>query len=221
MRLRSALVAVVATVPLALAGCAQGGPAPAPPPPPDSAAQRAPASKPAPGGAGAEPVAWTNEFCGLVGGFTASQQQGPPVDKSSAEAFKSSSIAQLDSAARSANDTLQGLRAMKPAPIPGAQGVADTFEQGFVRVLDVLHSAKAKAEQVRTGDKQAFTSGMVAVQQELKKGQGINFAGGFAKLNDNKALNSAAAKAPACKALMKPAQPPQQPQPPQPPQPRP
>ncbi|MBA8826551.1 hypothetical protein FHX42_003930 [Saccharopolyspora lacisalsi] len=217
MNLRSALLAGVVTVPLALAGCSQGGaPSSASPgTPPASGTQSAP-ERSAPAG---DSVAWANEFCGLVGGFTAAQKQAPPVDKSSPEAFKASSIKQLESTSQDARDTLGGLRGMKPAPIPGAEGVVNTFERGFVRALDVLNSAKAKAEKVDTSDKRAFTSGMVAVQQEVKKGQGINFSAGFSKLNNSGKLNSAASKAPTCQALMKPAKPePQQPQQPHQPQ---
>lgn len=208
MRIRSTSVAVFAAVPLVLAGCSQGAPPSSPPPP-----QAAPA--PAPGNASAQGVAWADQLCGLVGGFSAAQKQGPGVDKSNAEAFKTSSIAQIDKAANAAGDTVTKLQTMPPSPIGGGDKVRDTFKAGFSEVQTILSSAKVKAEQVDTSNQQAFVGGMTAVQEELKKGQAINFNQQFAEFDKNKELNAAAGQAGSCKAL---AAPPQQPaQPPQPP----
>ncbi len=213
MRFRSTFVGFVA-VPLVLAGCSQGGSAPqaedpaqsgpdAPPEPPPAASQPV------------DPVAWTDQLCGHVGGFAASQQQAPKVDQSNPQAFKDSSVAQMTAAEKAANDTLDGLKAMPPTSIGGAEKVNSTFQDGFTKVADVLGGAKGKAQQVDPSNEQAFTSGMVGVQQELQKGQEINFDAQFAEFDKNKELRDAAMQAPGCQALMAPAQQPQQQEQPQ------
>lgn len=213
MRFRLASVTALVAVPALLAGCSGPEAASPPPrsaPPPASAG----ASGPASGKVAPEDVAWVNRLCGLVGGFTEAQSKGPGVDKSSPEAFKATSAARLEAAAGEAETTLRGLRQMKPSPIPGAEGITATFEKGFVRVRDVLSSAKAKAEQVDTSDKRAFMQGMQAVKQELQKGRAIDFNAGFDKFTRNRQLNAAAAKAPECKAMMNTTPPPKQAPPP-------
>ncbi len=218
MRIRPTSVAVLAAVPLFIAGCSQG----APEQPPAKPAAQQPAPAPAQPAVSPEGVKWVDQLCGNVGSFAAAQQQqGSAIDKSNTETFKSSSLAQIDSSTKTADETLKGLTDMGPSPIPGADKVNDTFKGGFVQVRDVLNGAKSKAEQVDTSNEQAFTSGMVGVQQELKKGESINFDAQFAEFDKNQELNAAANQAPACKALMAPPQQPQQPQQPeQPPQPR-
>lgn len=226
MRLRSTFAAVFAAVPLALAGCSQSEPAaqaPAPQPaapqqaPPQQAqAPQAPPAQPQapPPQAKPESIAWAGKLCGFVGGFAASQQQAPPVDKSNPEVFKGSSVAQMTAAEKSADDTLHGLQNIGPAPVPGADHVAQTFQGGFQQVHDVLDGAKGKAQSVDTSNQQAFTAGMTGVQQELQKGQGINFDAQFAEFDKNGDLRNAAGYAPQCQVLMKapqPQQPPQQP----------
>lgn len=222
MKIRSTSVAVLAAVPLALAGCSQAAPPQSAPPQPAQPPQ-AP-SQPAPNQqqpVNADGVAWTGKLCGLVGGFSASQQNAAPVDRTNTETFKSSSVAQMTTAEKSANDTVTGLQQLGPSPIQGGDQVAGTFVDGFSQVRDILTSAKSKAEQVDTRDKQAFTSGMTGVQEELKKGQQLDFSAQFSELSKNKLLNEAAGKAPECQALTQQAQQQQQQQqqPPQPPAP--
>lgn len=191
MRFRSLSVAVCA-VSLAVAGCA-GGPAPAPQ-----------AAKPAPAQPPVGPVAWSNRLCGLIGGFMAAQLSGPQVDKSTPEKFKASSIAQIDSAAQTAAATQEGLRAMGPAPVAGGEHLTGSFVAGFGKVQDVLHAARARAEAVNPADQQAFTAGMTGVQEELRKGEGLNFSQEFAEFEQQPELNAASGQAPACKALTAP-----------------
>jgi hypothetical protein len=205
MRIRSTSLAVFAAVPLVLTGCSEGaqsGPAQSPPPP-----QAPPAASP-------QSVAWADQLCGLVGGFQTSQKQGPGVDKSSAQAFKDSSVAQIDRAEKSAGETVGKLQAMPPSPIRGGDQVRDTFAVGFGQVRDLLGSARTKAEQVDISNQQAFVGGVTAVQQELKKGQSLSFGPQFAELDRNKELNAAAGQATSCKQLTAPAPQPGQPAPP-------
>lgn len=204
MRFRS-LSAAVCAAPLLIAGC---GSAPAP--------DAAPPPKPPPPKVSAEKVGWANQLCGLIGGFMTTQKSGPKVDKSNTQAFKDSSIAQIESAEKNAGQTQDGLRAMGPAPVPGGEQLTESFVNGFGQVRDVLNSAKAKAVTVDTHDQQTFTEGMVGVQQELKKGEGLNFGKEFSRLERDPELNGAAAGAPACRSLSAPPQgaPPPAPQPP-------
>ena len=225
MRLRSTFAAVFAAVPLALAGCSQSGgseqqasaprPAPQPPAAPQQPAQQQPAQpqQPAPQPPPSSPqaVAWSGQLCTLIGGFAASQQQSAPVDKSNPEVFKNSTVSQLNGAEQAADTSLQGLERIGPGPVPGADHVAQNFAGGFHQVHDVLDAAKTKAQGVDTGNQQAFTAGMTGVQQELQKGQGLNFDSQFAEFDKNVELRNAAGYAPACQALMKAPQQGQQP----------
>ena len=212
MRFRSTFVAGFVAVPLALAGCSQGGSDPQAQEPAQPAPD-APAEQPGPAPSGpADPVGWTDQLCGHVSGFAASQQQAPQVDKSNPQAFKDSSVAQMTTAEKAANDTLNGLKAMPPTSVQGADKVNSTFQDGFTKVADVLGSAKGKAQQVDPSNEQAFTQGMVGVQEELQKGQGINFDAQYAEFDKNPELRDAAMQAPSCQALMAPPQQQQQPQ---------
>ncbi|WP_433870995.1 hypothetical protein [Saccharopolyspora sp. CA-218241] len=207
MKFRSASVVVLAAVPLALAGCAGGGEQAAPPPqqqPPQQQQQR-----PGPQAAAPEDVAWTGKLCGLVGGFTASQQQLPGVDRSSTGKFKQSVISQIDTAATNADETLRGIRELGPTPVAGAEKLGGSFEQGFVQARDILLSAKQKAEGVDASNQQAFQAGMGEVQAELAKGEKLQLAAEAHQFETNPELKAAAEQAPECAALVQP--PPQQP----------
>ncbi|MEU5847299.1 hypothetical protein [Saccharopolyspora shandongensis] len=186
MKIRSTSIAVLAAVPLALAGCA-AGPAPAPAPPPKAAA-------PSPEG-----VAWAGRMCGLVGGFAASQQQLPGVDKTNTATVKKTVIERIDSAIRSADDTINGLRGLGPAPIAGADAVNDGFQQGFTQVRDLLGAAAEKAKQVDPTNEKSFQEGMAAMQQELQKGQQLDLKDELAALEQNEELKAASRQAPECK----------------------
>lgn len=224
MRLRSTVAAVVAVVPFALAGCSQSGPAeqgsaqqpqpaqpqaqsPQPPPQqaqpaqqPQPAPQQAP--QPAPPPSSPQAVAWTGQLCTSIGGFAASQQQAPQVDRSTPENFKNSSVTQLTAAQQAADTSLHGLERIGPGPVPGADHVAQNFAGGFHQIHDVLESARTRAQGVDTTNQQAFTAGMSGVQQELKKGQSLNFDSQFTEFDRNVELRNAAGYAPPCQALM-------------------
>ena len=197
MKIRSTSVAVLAAVPLALAGCSQAAPPQPAQPPKPPAQQQPPQQQPV----AAEGVAWTGKLCGLVGNFSASQQNAAPVDRTNTDTFKNSSLAQMAAAEKAATDTVSGLQQLGPSPVPGGDQGAHTFVDGVSQVRDILTTAKTKAEQVDTRDKQAFTQGMVGVQEELKKGQQLDFSAQFAELSKNQQLNEAAGKAPECQAL--------------------
>lgn len=195
MKIRSTSIAVLAAIPLALAGCA-AGPAPAPPPPKPAA--------PSPEG-----VAWVGRMCGLVGGFSASQKQLPPVDKTNTATLKKTVIERIDSAVGSADGTIQGLKGLGPSPIAGADQVNDGFQQGFTQVRDLLQAAGDKAKQIDPTNEQRFQEGMAGVQQELQKGQQLNLQDKLAQLDHNQELKAAAQQAPDCKQFF--TQPQQQP----------
>lgn len=197
MSTRSAALALIAAVSLALAGCSAGGAPPAKP----SAAQPGGPGQPA-GAASPQNVAWVNQLCGAVQNFAAAEKKAPPANETSADAFKQSSITEIDFMKGAANDTIGQLQHVGPSPITGGDRVASNFIQGFGQVRDALASARTKAEQVDTSNKQAFTSGMGGVQDDLKKGLGgLTLDQQFAEFDRNPALNAAAAQAPACKAL--------------------
>ncbi|MEV0082136.1 hypothetical protein [Saccharopolyspora sp. NPDC050642] len=195
MKIRSTSIAVLAAVPLALAGCAAGpAQAPAPAPPPKPAA-------PSPEG-----VAWAGRMCGLVGDFATSQKQLPGVDKTNTATVKQTVIERIDSAVRSADDTINGLRGLGPAPIAGADSVNDGFQQGFTQVRDLLTSAGEKAKQVDPTNEQSFQEGMAAMQQELQKGQQLDLKDELAALDRNEELKAASQQAPECKQFFAPPQ---------------
>ncbi|MBK0865591.1 MULTISPECIES: hypothetical protein [unclassified Saccharopolyspora] len=201
MKIRSTSVAVLAAVPLALAGCSQGPQPPEQPPQQPPAPQQQQPAPNQPAKVSAEGVAWTGKLCGLVGSFSASQQQAPQVDRSNTDAFKNSSVAQMTAAEQAANQTVTGLQQIGPSPIKGGDQVAGTFVDGFSQVRDILSTAKGKAEQVDSHDKQAFTAGMTGVQDELKKGQQLDFSAQFEQFSKNAELNQAATQAPECQQL--------------------
>lgn len=198
MGIRSVVSVAVAVA--AVAGCAPTAPQPPAPP-----AQTTP---------GADGVAWTGRICDLVGGFVAAQQHGPPTDKSSTQALKASSVAQISASEKVADDTVNGLQTMGPSPIPGAQSVPTTLANSFRQVHDVLDAAKTKAMQVDPTNNRTLAAGMAGVQRELQRGQSINLGAGLTEFDRNPQLKAAAVQAPACRALMQqqqqrqPAQPP-------------
>ncbi|MBB5153982.1 hypothetical protein [Saccharopolyspora phatthalungensis] len=189
MKIRSTSIAALVAVPLALAGCAAD-----PAPPPQAPATPPQAARPSPEG-----VAWTGKLCGLVGGFAAAQQRLPGVDKTSTDTLKKTVVERIDSASRSADDTIRGLQGLGPSPIAGADQVNDGFQQGFTQVRDLLAAAGDKAKQVDPTNKQRFQEGMTGVQQELQKGQQLNLQDKLVQLEQNNELKTAAQQAPECK----------------------
>ncbi|MGP4018303.1 hypothetical protein [Saccharopolyspora sp. 5N708] len=184
MKIRSTSIAALAAIPLALTGCAAA-------PPPQAAA-------PSPDG-----VAWVGRLCGLVSGFSATQQQLPGVDRTNTSTMKKTVIERIGAAERAADDTVRGLQGLGPSPIDGADVVNTGFQQGFTQVRDILHTAGGQAQQVDPTDQQRFQAGMTAVQQELQKSGQLNLQD---KLEQNEELNAAAHQAPECKSFFAPPQ---------------
>lgn len=201
MNIRKTSVAVLAAIPLALSACGTpqaGAPEPKAPTP--------------------EQVQWAGKMCGLVTGFTQKQQQLPVVDKTNTQTVKDSISSRLDAASGAADETVNGLKGLGPAPINGADQVNQSFQQGFGQVRDVLEQARAVAGQIDVNDKQKFSQGITAVQNQLKKSNEIDLGAKFGKLEHNPELKRSAQQAPECKPFFqqKPQQPaPQQPAPPQ------
>lgn len=186
MGIRSVVSAAV--VAAAVTGCTPAAPQPPAPPAPTT-----------PGATG---VAWTGRLCGLISGFIAAQQHGPPQDKSSAKALKASTVAQLSASEKAADDTINGLQTMGPSPIPGAEPMPGALANGFRQVRDVLDTARTKAERIDATNNQTLAAGMAGVQQELQRGQAINLSSALAEFDRNPQLSAAAAQAPACKTLI-------------------
>ncbi|MBE9374163.1 hypothetical protein IQ251_06850 [Saccharopolyspora sp. HNM0983] len=226
MRFRSTAVAVLAAVPLALAGCSAGEQAGDPGAQGDQNAEQQAPDQQGPGQQGDQQqgdqpkgpgAAWAGELCGLVGEFTQAQQNLPEPDRSNSAALKKSMVQSLGASADAADRTVQGLRGMEPSPIEGADQVGDSFEQGFVQVSKVLNTARDKAEQVDPADEQKFQEGMTQVQEELKKGEQLNLQEAVAQMDQNPELNAAVQQSPQCAMFteqQQQQQPPQQ-QPPQ------
>ncbi|MFC7341094.1 hypothetical protein [Saccharopolyspora griseoalba] len=198
MNIRRTSVAVLAAIPLALSAC--GTPQ---------------AGAPEPKAPTTEQVQWAGKMCGLVTGFSQKQKQLPPVDKTNTQTVKDSISARLDAASGAADETVNGLKGLGPAPINGADEVNQSFQQGFGEVRDVLKQARAVAGQIDVRDKQKFNEGVAALQNQLKKSNQIDLAGKFGKLEQTPELKRAAERAPECKPFFqqKPQQ--QQPAPPQ------
>ncbi|MEV4645222.1 hypothetical protein [Saccharopolyspora sp. NPDC049357] len=200
MRFRATSLAALAAIPLALSACG-AAPAPEPAPAPPKAA-------------GPEGVEWAGRLCGLVNDFSASQKNLPAVDKSNTQAMKNSVVARLDTASKTADDTVRGLQELPPSPIEGGDQVNQGIRDGFVQIRDVLVGARAKADQVDPNDKQKFTEGMTALQTELQKSSQVDLNSKFGALEKNQQLAGAAKQAPGCKPFFNPA--PAQPAPGQP-----
>ncbi|MEV4733608.1 hypothetical protein [Saccharopolyspora sp. NPDC049426] len=200
MRFRATSLAALAAIPLALSACG-AAPAPAPAPAPPKAA-------------GPEGIEWAGRLCGLVNDFSASQKNLPAVDKSNTQAMKNSVVARLDTASKTADDTVRGLQELPPSPIEGGDQVNQGIRDGFVQIRDVLVGARAKADQVDPNDKQKFTEGMTALQTELQKSSQVDLNSKFGALEKNQQLAGAAKQAPGCKPFFNPA--PAQPAPGQP-----
>jgi hypothetical protein len=189
MRIALATATALAMIPLGLTGCASKS---------SSTGQAAPAPP------SAAAVAWTGQLCGLVGGFVTAQHQVPALNKSNTQTFKDSSVAEISASEKAASDAYTGLRGMGPSPIPGTSSIPGNMAQSFGQVRDILDSAKTTAQQVNTSNEQTFVQGMTAVQQQLQKGQSVNFGANLAAFDKNPQLAAAAAQAPTCKSLMKP-----------------
>lgn len=175
----------------AVTGCTQAAPPPPVAPPPPAAT-----------GPGTADVAWSDRICDLVSSFLAAQQHGPPVDRSSTQALKASTIAQISASEKAADDTVKGLQAMSPSPIPSAEPIPATLANGFRQVHDVLDAARTKAERIDATNNQTLAAGMAGVQQELQRGQSINLNAGLVEFDRDPRLSAAAAQAPTCKTLM-------------------
>ncbi|MDI2032815.1 hypothetical protein QFW96_29630 [Saccharopolyspora sp. TS4A08] len=199
MRFRATSLAALAAIPLALSAC---GTAPAPKP------------VPAPQAAGPEGIEWAGRLCGLVNDFSASQKNLPPVDKTNTAAMKNSVVSRLDTATKTADDTVRGLHELPPSPIQGGDQVNQGIQDGFSQIREILAGARAKADQVDPNDKQKFSEGMTALQGELQKTSQVDLNSKFGALESNKPLAEAAKQAPGCKPFFNPA--PAQPAPAQP-----
>lgn len=195
MRFRATSLAALAAIPLALGAC---GTAPAPEPAPAPAPPKA---------AGPEGIEWAGRLCGLVNDFSASQKSLPGVDKSNTAAMKNSVVTRLDTASRTADDTVRGLQQLPPSPIEGGDQVNQGIQDGFVQIRDILVGARAKADQVDPNDKQKFTEGMTALQGELQKSSQVDLNSKFGALEKNQQLAEAAKQAPGCKPFFNPAPP--------------
>ena len=193
MKFRATSFAALAAIPLALSACGSA-PTPAPEPAPQKAAA-----------AGPESIEWSGRLCGLVNDFSASQKNLPAVDKADTSAMKNSVVSRLDTASKTADDTVRGLQELPPSPVEGGDQVSKGIQDGFVQIRDILVGARGQADQVDPNDKQKFTEGMTALQAELQKSSQVDLNSKFGALEENKQLAEAAKQAPACQPFFNPA----------------
>lgn len=195
MNIRRTSVAALAAIPLALSACGApqaGAPQPKPPSP--------------------QEIQWAGKLCGQVTEFSAKQKQLPEVNKTNTQTVKDSIVNRLNAASKGADDTVNALKALGPAPMPGGDEVNQSFQQGFSEVRDVLNQSRSVADQIDVSDKEKFTQGISALQTELQRSNQIDLGSKFGKLEQNPELKRSAQLAPECKPFFQAKQPaPQQP----------
>lgn len=124
------------------------------------------------GGAGTgDAVAWTNEVCGALTGFTRAATTGPRVDQSDPVAAAQGVSRYLGSTSEELQRSLAALDAVGPSPVEGGDQYVARLEEALRSIRTGFESARTQLGAVDAADPEALTVAFpaaVAPLQELR-----------------------------------------------------
>jgi hypothetical protein len=151
------------------------------------------------GSSGKDPVAWTDEVCGALAGFSTTVSSPPAVDQNDPEAVKAGLSTFFASTSAALKEAIRGLKAAGPAPVKGGDEYVTRLTETLTRIDTSFTATSGRIGQIDTSSPEAFATALtteLAPLQELE-----NIADPTRGLEDAQELGAAADKAPNCQKL--------------------
>jgi hypothetical protein len=144
-------------------------------------------------------VAWTNQVCSALAGFTQAATKGPHVDPADPVATVQRTTQYVGSTSEELQRSLAALDAVGPAPVEGGDQYVARLHEALTSIRDGFESARTQLAAVDTSDPAAIAAAFpaaVAPLQELR-----NLPDPTEGLRANDALRAASEKATNCREL--------------------
>lgn len=151
------------------------------------------------GGGGSEAVAWTDEVCGALAGFTAAVTDQPTIDQRDPAAAVQGLGDYLGDTAAALQASISALDAAGPSPVDGGDEYVSRLKTALGQIRTGFVTARSQLTGVDTSSIASVTAALpaaVAPLQEL-----TNLADPTEGLRANDALRAAADQAPNCQRL--------------------
>jgi hypothetical protein len=152
------------------------------------------------GGLGtSDPVVWADKLCGTLVPTVKALSAEPPVNRNDPGALLQALSSYYDSVVSSFDQSLSGIEALGPSPIPNTDPIVSTLRETLTKLRTSFVAAKNAVDKVDPNNPADLVS---AVPEALAPLASLESMGDpTAGLKTNPELAAAAAKAPNCQAI--------------------
>jgi hypothetical protein len=147
-----------------------------------------------------DPVAWAGRLCAAMQPLATVSGRTPEFDRNNPANSQNSMIQYFADASDRAGDSLRGLAAAGPSPIPGGDATATRLTVALQRAQQAYAAARDKLDRLDPSD----PVGLSVQLPEVLEGVGeATQAQDLAALGSDPALNDAISKSPSCRMIPK------------------
>jgi hypothetical protein len=151
------------------------------------------------GGVSADAVAWADQVCGALTGFTRAATAGPGVDVADPVAATQGMSQYLGSTAEELERSLTALEAVGPSPVEGGDEYVARLSEALTGIRAGFEAARTQLDNIDTSDMKGFATAYpaaIAPLQELR-----NLPDPTEGLRSNEELRAASEQAQNCREL--------------------
>ena len=151
------------------------------------------------GSSSAEAVAWTDEVCGALAGFTRAATTRPDVDRTDPVATVRGYSDYFGSAAAGIDTAITRLESAGASPLDGGDEYVTRLKDALAQIRASFNTARTQLAEVDTSSVESVTTAIPSATAPLRELS--NLADPTAGLRANDELQAAAEEAPNCQAL--------------------
>jgi hypothetical protein len=148
---------------------------------------------------GDDAVAWTNQVCGALSGFTRAATTGPRIDQADRVAAVQELSRYLGSTSEELQRSLTALDAVGPSPVEGGDEYVDRLREALSGIRTGFDTARTQVAAIDVSNPAALATGVpaaVAPLQDLR-----NLPDPTEGMRTNEELRTASEQAENCRAL--------------------
>jgi hypothetical protein len=149
--------------------------------------------------AGEEAVAWTNQVCGALTGFTRAATTSPRIDPADQVAAVQEVSRYLGATAEELQRSLTALDAVGPSPVEGGDGYVERLEEALRGIRTGFESARTQLAAIDASNPAALTTAVPAAMAPLQELRNLPDPTEGMRANDE--LRAASEQAANCREL--------------------
>ena len=149
--------------------------------------------------AGTDAVAWTDDVCGALSGFTVAATKQPSVDRTNAAAAVTGVRDYLAATSDGVQQSIDALGAVGPSPVDGGDEYVRRLEDALVRIRTSFEAARSQLTNLDTSRPDVLATALPAATAPLQELRTMPSPTEGLRAND--ALRAASEKAPNCEQL--------------------